>query len=190
MKLRTIGFFSLGLFFILLTAVITLTTACSNNSPSSSGSATATPTPATSSTAGHQLYAFVLANNGGGGVSMVAIAGPYSNTGSSAYSFSLPTPSGTQYIVAGFFDANSDLTIPSGATTITPDASDYGQQSNNLCISTNSGQAFYSTTHSGINFTMSTANNACVFGAGQSVQYSPLTGSAVVLSGTISQTGL
>ncbi|SRR5665213_511555 len=44
MKLRTIGFLSLGLFLILLTTVSTLTTACSNNSPSSS--ATATPTPA------------------------------------------------------------------------------------------------------------------------------------------------
>ena len=163
---------------------------CGISSPTSSGGATATPTPATSSTAGNQLYAFVLANNGGGGVSMVAIAGPFSNTGSSSFSFSLPTPSGTQYIVGGFFDAASAFTIPSGATTITPPASDYGQQYPNLCISTNSGQTFYSATHTGITFVMSTANNACLFGTGQSVPYSPETGSAVVLSGTISQSGL
>jgi hypothetical protein len=162
---------------------------CGNSSPTSN-SATATPTPGSSSTAGNQLYAFVLANNGGGGVTMVAVSGPYSNTGSSAFSFSLPTPSGTQYVVAGFFDVANSFVMPSGAEVITPNASNYGQQYPNLCIGTNTGQTFYSTSHSGLAFTMSAANNACVFGAGQSVQYSPLTGSAVVLSGTISQTGL
>jgi hypothetical protein len=164
---------------------------CGNSSPSSSNGATATPTPATSSTAGHQLYAFVLANNGSGGVSMVAVSGPYSNTGSSAFSFTLPTPSGTSYIVAGFFDVANSFVLPTGTTTITPNANNYGQQYPNLCISTNTGQTFYSSTQTGIAFTMSVANNACTFGAGANgVTYSPATGSGVVLSGTISQTGL
>jgi hypothetical protein len=122
---------------------------------------------------------------------MVAVSGPYSNTGSSAFSFTLPTPSGTSYIVAGFFDVANSFVLPTGTTTITPNANNYGQQYPNLCISTNTGQTFYSSTQSGIAFTMSVANNACTFGTGaNSITYSPATGSGVVLSGTISQTGL
>jgi hypothetical protein len=162
---------------------------CGNSSPSSSNGATATPTP--SSSAGNQLYAFVLTNNGSGGITMVGLSGPYSNTSSSNYSFSLPALSaGVSYTVDGFFDTASTLTIPSSAQIITPPANDYGQQSNNQCISTNTGLAFYTATHTGINISMSVANGACTFGPGQSVQYSPVTGSAVVLSGTIGQTGL
>jgi hypothetical protein len=122
---------------------------------------------------------------------MVGLSGPYSNGSTSNYSFSLPALSaGVSYTVDGFFDTAGTLTIPSVATIITPPANDYGQQSNNQCISTNTGLAFYTSTHSGINISMSTANGACTFGPGQSVQYSPLTGSAIVLSGTISQSGL
>jgi hypothetical protein len=165
---------------------------CGSSSPTSSNGATATPTP--SSSAGNQLYAFVLeSSNGSSNPTMVKISGPYPNSGSSNFSFSLPAVSGsTVYVVAGLFDTALNFTIPSGAQVITPAAGDYGQYNPTGCLGNNSSSPTqYTSSASGINFTMQTSSGACTFGTGGSgVQYSPVTGSSVVLSGTISQSGL
>ena len=167
---------------------------CGSSSPTSSGGDSSTPTPGTSSTSGHQLYAFVLeSSTGSSNPTMVKISGPYSNTGSSAFSFSLPALSaGTTYVIGGIFDTAMSFTIPSGAQVITPAAGDYGQYNPMGCLGNNSSSPTqYTFSASGINFTMSTSNAACTFGTGGSgIQYSPVTGSSVVLSGTISQNGL
>ncbi len=165
----------------------------SSNSPSYGSSATATPTP--SSTSGNQLYAFVLeSSTGSSNPTMVKISGPYSNTGSTPFSFSLPALSaGTTYVVAGLFDTALSFTIPSGAQVITPAAGDYGQYNPSGCLGSNGASpSQYTASASGINLVMDvTPNGACTIGTGGSgVQYSPVTGSAVVLSGTISQSGL
>jgi hypothetical protein len=177
--------------FLGLTSVFLVN--CGSSSPTSSGggSATATPTPSTSSTSGKQVYAFVLDSNGSGGITMVGVAGPYSNTASSNFSFSLPAaPAGTAYVVAGFFDTAMSFNMPSGATVMTPAANNYGQFYPTACPTGGSPSTTYTASASGINLVMDTANGACTFGSGQSIQYSPLTGSSVVLSGSVSQSGL
>lgn len=163
---------------------------CSSSSNPTGSSAT--PTPGTSSsTSSKELYALVVESNGGSGQTVVGIKGPYSNSANTAVTFSLPSPTaGTMYAIFGIMDVANSLVVPSGAQSLTPPASDYGQFYPTGCPTGSPNPTTYNTTTSGIDLTMSVANGACTFGTGQTTYYNPLSGSSVILSGAISQTGL
>jgi hypothetical protein len=148
-------------------------------------------TPTSSSSSGDQLYVLALESNGGSGITMVGIKGPYSNASSTSYSFSLPSaPGGTQYVIVGLLDVADGFIVPSGPQSIVPPASDFAQFYASGCVSGGSPSQTFTASQSSLALVMDSANSACTFGSGQSIYYSPTTGSSVVLSGTISESGL